>query len=185
MTEDVSIPELSRSLRDYRDDTRQSIHGVRNDMASFMAKFELALNEVVSEMSRGYVSLAVWEEVRNNQAKRTEEIRFNQGERIGAVEQRMTKLEESVDRRSDLSNQKIEATSAVLSQKIETVADMTVQKIETMTAILIQKIETLDAEIEHEFEERDKATKAARQLAWSTFIAPILVALVLAWVSLS
>lgn len=105
---DITTAELARNLRDYRNDTSKALHDVRNEMTGALGRFGLELDDLASTMSKGYVSVQLWEEVRRNQ-----------GERIGALEQRMAKLEEQSQARADAGLARLSALEKDVQRRFD------------------------------------------------------------------
>lgn len=96
---EITIGEISRNLRDFREDSSKQMGGIRSDMQTAISKLESAVHDVRTAIAEApYVDQTLWEEVRKSQ-----------GERIGELEKDIVEL------RGVLSRVNQRAWGAVLS----------------------------------------------------------------------
>jgi hypothetical protein len=104
----VSTAELAYRLAEFRKDTAQSMHALRNDMSVAITKLDMSLDEIAQSMSKSYVNLQLWEEVRRNQ-----------GERIGMLEQRMAHIEEKSAARYEAMQVRVTSMDKEIHKKFD------------------------------------------------------------------
>lgn len=90
---EVTIGELSRNLRDFREDSSKQMGGIRTDMQMAISKLENAVHDVRTAVAEApYVDQTLWEEVRKSQ-----------GERIGESERDIVEIKGTLTKVNQLA----------------------------------------------------------------------------------